>query len=506
MTTRCQLRAACAVLALLCAFAPARAETQAKSPDKASLDALFADALKTWKAPGMAVVIVRDNDVYYLKGFGVREAGKDEPVTPDTLFGIGSLTKAFTATTLGVLVDDGKLSWDDPVGKHVPFFHLSDPLADRDVTIRDLLCHRTGLGRHDLLWYRAPWLPEESVRRMAFLKLSSSFRSTYEYCNLTYLVAGLAITSAAGEPWPDYMRKRLLAPLGMKRAVLTRSEAMKAADHATPHRFGAGDKPLVMEWYPDDRQVRASGSIKSCVSDLAGWLRVQLNGGKLGDRRVVPAAVLAETHRPQVVVPLDSDRARLAGTTLEGYGLGWHISDYRGQPLIEHGGAVDGFRARILLLPKQKVGAVLLTNVEESAVLSATGNVLLDLLLGAEAKTDWHAHYRAQVDRADRLRESRAQAKLRSKRPGTKPSHEPEAYVGDYEDAAYGKATVLLKDGDLRLSWSAWTATMKHFHHDTFELMGPGRLGDELVVFVLKADGSVGSLRLLGQEFKRVGN
>jgi CubicO group peptidase (beta-lactamase class C family) len=493
------------LFALLCLFAPARAEAPARAPDKAALDALFADALKTWNAPGMAVIIVRDDDVYYLKGFGVREAGKDAPVTADTIFGIGSLTKAFTATTLGLLVEDGKLSWDDPVGKHVRGFHLSDPLADRDVTIRDLLCHRTGLGRHDLIWYRAPWSPEESVRRLAYLKPSTSFRSTYEYCNLTYLAAGMAITTAAGEPWPDYMAKRLLTPLGMKRVVLTRADALKTDDHATPHRFGPGRKPLVMEWYPDDKQVRASGSLKTSVNDLTGWLRVQLNGGMLGNRRVVPAAVLAETYRPQMVVPVDSERAKFAGTTLQSYGLGWHISDYRGQPLLEHGGAVDGFRARILLLPKQKLGAVLVTNVEESAVLAATGNLLLDLLLGAEKKTDWHAVYLAQVDNAERMREAKAQARQRARRPGTKPSHEPEAYAGDYEDPAYGKVTVVVKDGELRLSWSAWTAAMKHYHYDTFELKGPGRLGEELAVFVLKADGSVGSLRLLGQEFKRVG-
>ena len=295
------------LFALLCVVAPA------KGGETAALDALFADALKKWHAPGMAVVIVRDDAVVYLKGLGVRETGTDAAVTPDTLFGIGSLTKAFTATTLGLLVDDGKLAWDDPVRKHVPFFHLADPLADRDVTIRDLLCHRTGLARHDLLWYRAPWPPEESVRRMAFLKPSTSFRSTYEYCNLTYLAAGLAITSAAGEPWHEYMTKRLLTPLDMKRVVFRRGDVLKADDHATPHRFGAGRKPFMMEWYPDDKQVRASGSIKTCVRDLAGWLRVQLNGGMLGDRRVVPAAILAETNRPQVVVPVDADAREARG-------------------------------------------------------------------------------------------------------------------------------------------------------------------------------------------------
>ncbi len=476
---------------------------RAEAPDNTALDALFTNALKTWHAPGMAVVIVRDDAVFYLKGFGVRETGKDDPVTPDTIFGIGSLTKAFTATTLGCLVADGKLSWDDTVRKHVPFFRLSDPLADRDVTLRDLLCHRTGLARNDLLWYRAPWSPEESVRRMAHVKPSTSFRSTYEYCNVTYLAAGLAVTSAAGEPWHEYMAKRLFVPLGMKRVVLTRSEALKADDHATPHRFDADRKPQVMDWYPDDKQLRASGSIKTSVRDLSGWLRVQLNNGMLGDKRVVPADILAETHRPQIVVPLDSEKAKFAVTTLSSYGLGWHIEDYRGQPLLEHGGAVDGFRARVLLLPKQKIGAVLLTNVEESAVLSATGNLLLDLLLGAEKKTDWNAHYLTQVENTRKFRASRAEAKDKAKRSGTKPSHALEAFTGDYEEPAYGIVKITVEDGSLCLSWSSWKVKLQHYHFDTFEIKAAGEFAEELANFVLETDGSVGSLRFLGREFNR---
>ena len=503
MPIRLRSRLFVSLFLLALAITPAQAEPPAKGPEKPALDALFANALKTWHAPGMAVVIVRDDEVFYLKGFGVREVGKNDPVTPDTIFGIGSLTKAFTATTYGLLVEEGKASWDDHVRKHLPYFRLSDPLADRDITIRDLLCHRTGLGRSDMLWYRAPWTPEESVRRLAHLKPSSPFRSKYEYCNVTYLAAGLSITSVSGEPWHEFMTKRLLTQLGMKRVVFTRGDALKSDDHATPHHNGADRKPEVMEWYPDDKQLRASGSIKTSVRDLTGWLRVQLNDGKLDGKRIVPAAVLAETHKPQIVVPVDSERAKLAGTTLNSYGLGWHVSDYRGQPLIEHGGAVDGFRARIVLLPKQKIGAVLLINVEESASLSATGNLLLDLLLGAENKTDWNAHYLGQSDSARKIHQARVDARLKAKRLGTKLSHELESYASAYDDPAYGKLKIVLEDGVLRLSWSSWKVKMQHYHFDTFELLGEERLSDQLVVFVLKTDGAVGSLRFLGREFKR---
>lgn len=186
-----------AVATLLLAVPPA----SAAAAEQAAVDAIVADALRAWDAPGMAVAVVRDDKVVYIKGAGVRERGKPEAVTPGTLFAVGSCTKAFTATGLAVLVDEGKAAWDDPVRKHLPTFRLADPLADREVTLRYLLCHRTGLARHDLLWYRAPWPVEESVRRMAFLDQRHSFRAAYEYNNLAYLAAGLAVAGAAREPW-----------------------------------------------------------------------------------------------------------------------------------------------------------------------------------------------------------------------------------------------------------------------------------------------------------------
>ena len=336
-----RLTASAALLLLLVLPSP---RAVAAPADTAAFDAILDGALKTWRTPGVAAVIVRDDEVIYLKGAGVRERGKDDPVTPETLFGIGSLTKAFTATAVAQLVDDGAMNWDDPVRKHLPAFRLADPLADRDVTLRDLLCHRTGLVRHDLLWRYAPWSLEESVRRMAYLKPSHSFRSVYEYNNLGYIAAGLAVGSASKSSWREDVQKRLLDPLGMTGAVFTRSAVLKAADHASPHRRNADDKIEVLSWYNDDDQVRGSGSIKAGVRDLGRWLRFQLAGGVLDGKRYVSASALAETHAPQIVMPLDHELARLTETTQMSYGFGWRISDYRGKPLWDHGGAVDGFR------------------------------------------------------------------------------------------------------------------------------------------------------------------
>jgi CubicO group peptidase (beta-lactamase class C family) len=500
---------ALALTALTLPAPPARA---AGHFDPAPVDALVAEALKRWQAPGMAVAVVRDDEVVYLKGHGVRQRGGKEPVTPDTLFAIGSCTKAFTAIALGVLVDEKKADWDDKVRKHVPSFRLADPLADRDVTLRDLLCHRSGLAAHDLLWYRAPWPVEEGVRRMAFLPPASSFRSKYRYNNLGYQAAGLAISSAAKRPWHEFVRKELFEPLGMKGAVFTRSEALKAADHATPHRRGPGGKPQPIDWYPDDRQIRASGSIKAGARDLSRWVRMQLAGGSLEGKRVVSAEALAETHAPQIVVPLDRTFARLAGTTQVSYGLGWRIFDYRGQRVLEHGGAVDGFRALVVLVPGKKVGLVVLANLEETAAVSATGYTLLDHVLGLprlkKDGKDWHDHFREQVKQSDEAREARRARLLKSRRPRAKPSRELKAYAGAYRDRAYGRAEVRLEGERLVLCWSRFKVPLDHLLYNTFVVpqqkeVGPHRLSLETVLFTLDGEGRVATLRFLGRTFRR---
>src|SRR6266536_3608366 len=202
--------------------------------DAAAIDAVVNQALQRWHVPGCAVAIVKGERIVYLKGYGVKELGKADRVTPDTLFGIGSCTKAVTATAIALLVEEKKMGWDDPVRKHVPFFRLSDPLADRDVTLRDLLCHRSGLSRHEYLWYRAPWSLEETVRRIGHVEPTHSFRSRYEYNNIAYITLGLAIGSASGMPWNEFVQKRLFTPLGMTGVGFSRSAALKAPDHASP--------------------------------------------------------------------------------------------------------------------------------------------------------------------------------------------------------------------------------------------------------------------------------
>jgi CubicO group peptidase (beta-lactamase class C family) len=486
---------------------PVKSRPPSALPDLARIDAAVQKASSVWQTPGLAVAIVAGDEVFYLRGHGVRQAGERHPVTPDTLFSFGSVTKAFTATTLGLLVAEGKAGWDDPVRKHLPWFHLSDPLADREVRLRDLLCHRTGLARHDWLWYRAPWTVEESVRRMAHLEQHTSFRSNYEYNNLGYLAAGLAITRAAERPWPEVMQKRLLDPLEMKTTVFTRAAAVKASDHATPHHRTREGKVVPMAWYPDDSQIRASGSLKGSVRDLSQWLRVQLEGGRRGGKVIIPAAILAETHTAQISVKSDPGLIDPRIRTRSSYGLGWHVHDYRGHAVLEHGGATDGFRARVILLPQERLGIALLTNLDETACLTATGDTLVDLLLGLEPR-DWHTEHLARVRKVQAAQHEAYQKRLASRRPGTKPSRELGAYAGRYRDAAYGQLEVVRGEEGLTLKWSSFTLPLRHFHFDTFLIgepteAGTGRLLGELAMFQLNAAGEVSQLRFLGRSFER---
>ena len=376
-------------LSLVLFFLPLVSVPTQAEPLAPAIDAVVKKSLDAWSVPGVAVAVVRDGEVIYLKGHGVKSLDADGPVTPDTLFPIGSCTKAFTTTAMAVLVDEGNMGWDDPVRKHLSYFHLGDPLADREVTLRDLVCHRTGLAPHDLLWYRSPWSPEEVVRRAGLLPLDRPFRTTFQYQSTMFTAAGLAVGSASGQPWQDFVRKRLFDPLGMTASCFTTTAAAKSADRAVGHRLNRLGRPEVVDYYPEEVPDPA-GSIHSTARDLAQWAIFQLGDGRWGGRRIVSAANLAETHTPQMVIRLEGIERELHPETVQmSYGMGWVLEDYRGVGLCSHAGAIDGFRAHITLIPEKKIGIVLLNNLQATRMNLPLSNALVDLLLGLPRK-DWN--------------------------------------------------------------------------------------------------------------------
>jgi CubicO group peptidase (beta-lactamase class C family) len=473
--------------------------------DPAPVAALVREALEAWDVPGCAVAIVRDDEVIYLAGHGVKELGCKDPVTPDTLFPIASCTKAFTTTAMAMLVDEGKMAWDDPVRKHVGYFRLADPLADANVTLRDLVCHRTGVRGHDLLWYRSPWTQEEVIRRVGRVKPDGPFRASFHYQSTMFTAAGHAVASASRMPWGDFVRTRIFTPLGMTGANLTTDEADRAPDRASPHRKDRSGRALVIPRYRIDVPEPA-GSVNAGAGDLARWVRFQLGDGTFAGRRLVSAANLRETHTPQNPIGVEGGAQLMHPETQQmSYGMAWLIQDYRGHRQVSHAGAIDGFRAHVTLLPDSEVGFVILANLHHTRMNLALSNSLVDLLLGLKKK-DWNAHYLDLVrqDEADaRQRECERQA---GRPRGTKPAREPGAYVGRYEEPAYGTAEVTLENGALRWRWNCFGGPLKPFHDDTF-LLDTEAWGTWQVQFILGADGEVASLAVgdpLGVEFKKV--
>lgn len=462
--------------------------------DNNAIDAIVENAREAFRIPGVAVAIV-NGDQTCIKGYGEKEMGKGDPVTPDTLFAVGSVTKAFTTTAMAILADEGKMAFDDHPRRHVPEFRLSDPLADAHVTLRDLVAHRTGLLRHDSLWYNSAWTSKELLGKIPHLPMGFSFRSTYQYNNLMYMVAGLAVGSASGSTWDEFVKTRLFGPLGMNRSVTSTNDLDKAGDYCTPHEKKE-DEIVTVPWCNVDN-VAGCGSINSCARDLASWVRFQLGDGTWNGDPLVSKEKLAETHSPQMVVPVDETSRDLGETTMTSYCLGWNALVYRDWMLVAHGGAIDGFNAGVALVPKAGVGVAILSNLSNDLTVWGMRNAILDHLLGIPGK-DWNAEILAIHKKNAEKAKSTEQERANKRVEGTQPSRDLADYAGDYADEAYGVASVSLDDGALALAWNNHAAKLEHFHFDTFTGKYEPPQWPTVVeaLFGLDSDGSVATVRL----------
>ena len=495
----------CLVRLLLLA-APVSAQTRVPAPLK-SFEGYVAQAVRQWGIPGLAIAVVKDDSVVFAHGYGVRRLDANAPVTAHTIFAIGSCTKAFTAAALAMLVDSGKLAWDDPAAKYLKGFTLSDPYVSRELTVRDLLAHRSGLTRGDALWYATSYDRAEVLRRVRFLKPSWSFRSHYGYQNIMFLAAGEIVPAVTGMSWDEFVRRRLLDPLGMSATTTSVTSLDSLGDVATPHeRFDGRERTIA--WRNIDN-IGPAGAINSNVLDMAQWIRLQLGQGVFAGRRVLSGAAVREMWSPQTIIPLDSITERLRPSThFQAYGLGWSLSDYRGRKLVAHGGAIDGFRAVVGLVPEERLGVVVLTNGGEPgrALTNALFLRVVDAYLGGEAR-DWSTELRAVRD-AGMVRDSLEQDRqARARVTGTRPSLDLAAYAGTYRDDLYGEVTVAAESGGLVMRFGPfYTGPLSHWHHDTFKATWRDpEQGFDLVTFALNADGHVDHLTWPGLgDFSRV--
>jgi CubicO group peptidase (beta-lactamase class C family) len=458
----------------------------ARQLDEAGADALAKAALAAWDVPGCSIVVVNRERVLYLKGHGTRAIGGTDPVTPNTIFPLASCTKAFTATLLGQLADAGILQWDDPVNKRLPRFKLTDPLADAGVTLRDLMCHRTGLASHDFLWYRSPYSQEDLVRRAGYLPSNQLFRTAFQYQSVMVSAAGLAAAKSAGAPWDQLLKTRLIDPLGMR---ATSCVTPTSGELATPHRPDASGKIAAITCY-EQREPNPSGSIHATARDLGPWLMFQLGDGQWKGKRLISVDGLKETHTPHMVQRLEGAAAAThPETTQMSYGLGWVIQDYRGQLLWTHTGVIDGFRAQIALAPKAGFGIAILSNRHETRMNLALVNSFLDRLLELPP-LDWNQHLLRVVTREQELaREARAE-RDRQRQPGPPPRPMTE-YAGQFENPAYGKTTITVDGTALRFQWNSFAGLLVFHRGDVFELAITD-LQEPLVTFHTSGDRVIG--------------
>ena len=433
-----------------------------RSKSLEGFDAIAEKALTDFKVPGLAIAVVKDGRIIYAKGFGRRDVNKELPVTPHTLFAIGSCTKAFTTFVMGTLVDEGKLQWDTPVRTYLPGFRMSDPIATESITPRDLVTHRSGLPRHDMVWYNAKLTGKDLVKRLAHFEATEPLRSKFQYNNLMFVLAGYLVETIDGRPWEEAVRKRIFEPLGMTASNFSVRDSQKADDFARPYDELEGKVRVIP--FRDISNVGPAGSINSSVAEMARWVAVHTHGGKLDGKSIISPAVLAELHTPQMTTGQPSDKKEISPGA---YALGWSVDTYRGHRRVHHGGAIDGFTAETCLFPDDGMGLVVLTNKDGTPLPGLIARHASDRLLGL-ASIDWLAE---GLDRRTKGLEAEKAAKTKKdtvRRPGTHPAHPLEEYAGDYEHAGYGPLQIEVHDGRLVSVYNGIRATLDHWHYEVF--------------------------------------
>lgn len=471
----------------------------------ADFDEYVNKAIKDWSVPGVAIAIVKDDRIVFAKGFGVRELNKPESVDQHTLFAIGSSSKAFTAASIAMLVDQSKLKWDDPATKYLPGFQLFDPYSTRELTVADLLSHRSGLARGDLLWYGSEYDRNEVLRRVRYLKPSWSLRARFGYQNIMFLAAGQIIPAVTGKSWDDFLRERIFTPLNMKSTSTSIKAFAGSANVAAPHSK-IDDKVRAISWRNIDN-IAPAGSINSNVEDMAQWLRLNLGQGEYEKQRLLSAASIKEMQTPQAIVRLEGPRGSLYPEAhFLTYGLGWFLSDYRGRKIVEHGGAIDGMRAQVGMIPEEKLGLVVLTNLNGTTLPHALMYKIFDFYLKAPER-DWSAEM-LKVEQKLEEQAKAAEKKAEAERvKDTSPSLPLEKYAGTFESDMYGVTKVALENQKLVVRFGPnFTGDLQHWHYDTFRVTWRDPMqGKGFVSFRLNTQGKADVMSIENlSEFTRV--
>lgn len=427
------------------------------------LDAYIVQVMEEWKVPGLAIAVVQDGEVILSKGYGFRDVDEMRPVTDRTLFAIGSITKSFTVTLLGMLEDEGDLDWDEPVRRYLPDFQLYDDVATEYMTPRDLVTHRSGLPRHDLLWYGSPLTRRELYERLRYLEPSREFRAAWQYQNLMFMTAGYMAERIEGRSWEELVRERILEPLGMSRSNFSVEDMQRADDFAYPYHKNEGDVGQID--FRNIDEIGPAGSINSSVREMIEYVQFHIDKGKVGEERLLSEGNAEQMQMPQMAIQSTIQYDELGHSS---YGMGFFVTTYRGRKLVHHGGGIDGFISLLSFMPRERVGMIVLTNMSgNNPVPTLVTRGVYDRVLGLEP-IDWISRAREQETRAEG---TQAEGPADDQRvEGTPLSHELAEYAGDYAHPAYGVIEIAVQDDGLIAVFNGQSSELRRFHYDVFEL------------------------------------
>ncbi|MDI6698807.1 MAG: serine hydrolase [Candidatus Saccharicenans sp.] len=469
-------------------------------------DGLVARVLKTFEVPGLSLAIVKDGQVLLARGYGVKKLGQPDPVDSRTLFGIASNSKVFTAVALGMLVDEGRIRWEAPVIDYLPEFQMFDPTVSREITVRDLLCHRCGLGlgAGDLmLWPASDLNRKEILRRVRYIKPASSFRTTYAYNNIMFVVAGELLERVSGMRWEDFVREKIQKKVGMEWSNTSCALVEREENVAWPHVPLEGKVVPVRTLYLTEN-VNPAGGINSCAEDMARWMLVLLNNGKLADgSQLVSERVMNAITSIVTPIPVSKPAPELApaAVNFNGYGLGLRIRDYRRYKVLTHTGGLEGYVSQVWLMPEIGLGVTVLTNQESTAAFAALTNQIVDYYLKAP-KFDWVEAYARFSERNARRSKEELDKIYASRKKDTRPSLPLQEYAGLYGDAWYGEVEIREEGGRLTIRFKhspELYGQLEHWHYDTFVARWFDRelRADAFVTFNLDQEGKVGEVKML---------
>jgi len=418
--------------------------------------------MKEWNVPGIAIAVIKDGNVILSKGYGYRNAEKQLEVTPNTLFAIGSATKAFTVMSMGLLVDEGKLNWDKPVRTYLPEFKMYDLFASVRMTPRDLVTHRSGLPRHDAMWYNSSLSRKELFNRLQYLKPNEDFRAVFQYQNLMFMTAGYLVGQISGGTWEQFVQDKIFNPLGMKNSNFSVEESRKTEDFAFP--YTKDDDTVKKIPFRNIDTIGPAGSINSNINEMAQWVLLHLNKGKHNGTQFISEKTITEMHTPQMVI---KSPVQYNEIPLSNYGMGWFIQPYRGHYKLHHGGNIDGFSALVTFMPQDSIGTVILTNLNGTPLPSIIAYNIEDRLLGLN-QILWSQRMKKSIEEREKKRKEEDKKEDEYRKQNTTTSHPLEHYEGTYDHPGYGIFTITNENGNLKACYNDITYILEHYHYDVF--------------------------------------